>query len=266
MWKKYVARIKFGFIRSLSFRTEMVGWVILSIIPNLILFFIWSSVYGNQISVQGYDLGQLLQYFFLVMVINGVTGSHFEHWRAIEIRNGKIDFFLTRPFSYPLEILFSDIGSKIFYSLLSLPIFFISYYVLSFSFSLATFSIPFLSFIQFFIFLLFAYCVEFCFALLAVFLSFWFEGAEGLEHFKWITITVFSGSMVPLAFMPVWLQNVINALPFKYMYAIPVSIIQQKASLQTHDMIYMSGTLLFLILLLQFVWGHAVKKYASSGG
>jgi ABC-2 type transport system permease protein len=266
MWKKYIARIKFGFIQGLSFRTEIIGWIILSVFPNIVLFFIWSSVYNGNTSVRGYNLADLLQYFFLSMVISGLTGSHFENWRAKEIRDGKIDFFLTRPFVYPFEILFSDLGSRIFYCLISLPIFFISYFALSLTFSLATFTVSLMAFIQFILFMFFAYLVEFCFALFAVFLSFWFEGAEGLEHFKWISITVFSGAMIPLAFMPQWLQGFVNALPFKYMYAFPIALIQHRATMQVSDVMYMLFTLLLSFLLLRVLWSFAIKKYASSGG
>jgi ABC-type uncharacterized transport system permease subunit len=43
-----------------------------------------------------------------------------------------------------------------------------------------------------------AHTIQFLIALWIVLLGFWFEGSSGLEHFKWIVLSLFSGAMIPM--------------------------------------------------------------------
>jgi ABC-2 type transport system permease protein len=238
----------------------------MNIVPNIVLMLVWISVYGNRTSLKGYDISQILQYFLIATIISGFTSTHFEQWQAKTIRQGKIDYLLTRPFSYPTEVFLSDFGGKLVYACLSFPIFLLIFYLLSFVFPIGNLHLSIFNFLQFALLIVFGYLVEFSFALGAVFLTFWFEGADGLEHFKWITITVFSGAMIPITFMPSWLQRFVQLLPFHYMYAFPIDVIQSRANLSLFDLSYMFIFILCVFAVLKFVWHKAMYRYASGGG
>ncbi len=263
--RRYFALIQLWFIKALEYRAELVVWAILTLLNTVILLAIWISVFRGQTSVNGYQVGQIMQYFLLVTVINGVTASHFEGWRSQEVREGKIDHYLTKPISYPLQVLLADIGNRLFYLTLILPITFLVYYVFSLSFNLGTVAFTPLVIAQFIFLLGVGYLIEFSCAMIAVLLSFWFEGAEGLEHFKWITISLFSGFMIPLEFMPGWLRSAVDILPLKYMYAIPIQVIQQRVTLRITDFMYIFFFLAVIFFFQRWLWQKATAKYTSSG-
>src|SRR5690606_9292553 len=58
--------------------------------------------------------------------------------------------------------------------------------------------------------------------------TFWLENSFGLAHFKWIVVVIFSGSMLPPALLPSWLQTIIYALPLKYLYYVPIAVMQNQ--------------------------------------
>jgi len=261
-----LALIKLWFIKALEYRTELLVWIAITLFNTLILISIWLSIFRGSIEIRGLQMTQVIQYFLLATIINSITASHFESWRSREIREGKIDHYLTKPIAYPLQIFFADIGNRLFYMCLIVPLTLLMYLGCMYFFKI---NLPTVSLGSFFLFLFFlgaGYMIEFSLAMIAVLLSFWFEGAEGLEHFKWITITLLSGYMIPLPLMPSWLQHVVNALPLKYMYAVPIGILQSHQSIQLFDVAYLGGFLMFLYLFQKWLWGKAVKKYSSAGG
>ncbi len=234
--------------------------------PLLLLFIVWANIYQGQDQLGGYTLAGLVQYYLLSLIISGVSSTYFEDWRVREIREGKIDYFLIRPLSYLMEILCRDIGGKLFY-LVNASLFFIiltSGLFLSFAFSLTPPG-P-LQILQTLSLIFVAYAIEFLIALIIVISGFWIEGADGLEHFKWIAVATLSGSMIPISLMPSWLQQIVQALPFKYMYAYPIGIWQGTVTLHLSDYVYVGVFLGVLWVAMRLLWTQALKRYASSGG
>lgn len=263
--RRYTALVSLWFIKALEYRAELVIWAVLTLLNTTILLAIWLSVFRGVSSLQGYQVGQVLQYFLLATVINGITASHFESWRSREVREGKIDHYLTKPIPYPLQVLLADIGNRSFYVLLIVPITLLVYLAFSFHYSLDVLTLSPLILFQCVLLLGVGYLIEFSFAMIAVLLSFWFEGAEGLEHFKWISISLLSGFMIPLEFMPLWMRSLVNLLPLKYMYAVPIQVVQQRTSLGISDLLYIGGFLLLLFALQRWLWHRATLKYTSAG-
>jgi ABC-2 type transport system permease protein len=110
------------------------------------------------------------------------------------------------------------------------------------------------------------YFVQFTISSLIVASAFWLQNVDGLMHFRDISLLLFSGMMIPIAFMPPWLQSVTQLLPLKYMYAVPVNILQNKYTLQVNDVVYFICFYLVLFLLLKLVWKKGSAKYSSAGG
>lgn len=263
--RRYFALIQLWFIKALEYRAELITWVGLTLLNTIILLAIWLSVFRGAGTVQGFQVGQILQYFLLVTIINGVTASHFESWRVQEIKEGKIDHYLTKPIPYPLQVLLADIGNRLFYILLIVPVTVLIYLAFSTQYQLGRVDMNMQTILLFLLLLAVGYLIEFSCAMTAVLLSFWFESAEGLEHFKWITISLFSGFMIPIEFMPSWLRTIVEALPLKYMYAVPIQIFQNRYSFTVWDLTYIGLFLGLLFAVQATLWRRAIAKYTSAG-
>lgn len=254
------------FIRSLQFRAEVIVYSVLDIIPFLALFFIWSAIYSQVDSIHAYTLPDIISYFLLVIIIERLTATHFEGWRSEEIRKGKIDFFLTRPFSYISEVFAKDIAAKIISIFFSLPALII-FCVINISIFHIPFALPpLLSLITFSALMVIAYAIQLMIALWIVLLTFWFEGSSGLEHFKWIALTLFSGALIPLEFMPSILKTLTNYLPLKYLFSVPIQVLQSHYLLGWSDVFTIILTLITMIVISKLLWSKAQLAYTSNGG
>ncbi len=266
MLKKYVAIYRYMFIRSLQFRTELLMYVILDVLPFFVLLFMWQAAFSGKTEINGFTLPQITQYYFLVMLIDKVTSSYFEDWRSKEIREGKIDYFLTRPFSYISEILSKDLGARAVNLIISLPAMALAFVLISKILPVAPLTVVPRKAVVFMMFLLVGYFIQFFIALWIVLLTFWFEGSAGLKHFKWILVTLFSGAMIPIEFTPKWLQTIYHLLPLKYIFAIPITYLQGSTTITPALVIELGLSLTAMILFTQFLWHWSVHQYSSAGG
>lgn len=254
------------FIRSLQFRTELVIYVVLDVLPFFILFFVWQAAFSGKNEINSFTLADIIQYYFLVMVVERVTSTYFESWRSREIREGKIDYFLTRPFTYINEIFSKDIGGKLVSLAISLPGLGVAFFAISQILPVAPLTVNWHQIVVFLLFLVVGYSMQFMIALWIVLLTFWFEGSAGLEHFKWISVTLFSGAMIPVPFMPDWLQTLYHILPLKFMSAVPITYLQGSLSLTPSLLAQLVIALASMTFITKLLWNRALYKYSSAGG
>jgi len=71
---------------------------------------------------------------------------------------------------------------------------------------------------------------------------------------------------MPLVFMPDWLQKIVLWLPFKYLYAVPIGIIQNTYRWSTIDVFYLSLVFLVMTMVTNWLWRKAMYQYTSAGG
>lgn len=264
--KKYLAFFRLSLMTDLQFRAETVLWLLMDLIPYVTMIFIWQAIYRGAATIQDYSLVQVMQYYVMVAMIDRLTAVHFESWRAEQIRDGKIDFHLIRPFSYLLEIYISNLASKFFAFCLFLPV--LGMLVFIINFFIPGFSLPdfFANAPQFLVVLFAAHLIQFIFGLWIVLLTFWLEGSNGLEHFKWVTVALFSGSIMPVIFLPELMRQVVELLPFKYLFVVPIMLLQGQYRLVPFDYLYMTGVILGMLALTAFIWKKARLQYSSVGG
>lgn len=267
MLQKHWAFFRQGLLVALQFRAETLLWIVLDFIPFIALAFVWQAIFAQDSTIRGYTLAMVLQHYLLVTIIQRATECHFEQWRAQEIRDGKIDFFLIRPYAYVQQILTAELSSKLLSLLWFLPA------LAAFSWFLTTLvanpnTLAFTSsqLVPFLLVVLGAWALQFCLSLIIVFLTFWFEGSSGLEHFKWASVAVLGGGIMPYDLMPTWLQDIIMHLPFQYLYAVPIRVMQGTYQMQPIDWANLGIAIAALAGITNMLWLMGRKKYASAGG
>lgn len=264
--RKYLLLIQKSIQKRIEYRSEVFVWMLLDIIPMMLLLLIWSGIYAGRDTLQGYTLPQLLQYYLIGIMIEGCTASHFENVRVAEIRLGKIDYFLARPFPYLAQIFLDHLASKIFYLSLAIPVYTLLILLINQIIALPALSFSAINLVAYIVILATAFLIQFLLALITVLLGFWFEGADGLENFKSIFISLLSGLIIPVSMMPANFQRIIQFFPLKYLYSVPISLIQNTYQLQLHDLVNISLSLVALSLMAVKLWQSGKRRYASAGG
>lgn len=265
MWRKYSAIISFVIQTTVQYRAEILIWLILDMLPFFILFFVWQALYGGMDSLRNVTFQEVIQYYVLVLAIDRLTAIHFEGWRSDEIRHGKIDYFLTRPFSYLKSIFTHDVGGRIYSLTLFIPLFTLFVIAIKAIFGLAPLELSFTELVVALFFVAISFCIQFLMGVWIVLMTFWFEMARGFEHFKTAVITLFSGYLLPMAFLPEWLEKITSFLPFKFLYWVPISALQGK-TITPNDALYGIATVSVMLCITHVLWQRALYQYSSVGG
>jgi ABC-2 type transport system permease protein len=87
-------------------------------------------------------------------------------------------------------------------------------------------------------------------------------------HAKWVLENVAGGYVIPISIYPLWAQNILNFLPFKYLYYVPANIFLGKLSVEDslQELVKSFLWVTLLLLLSHGFWKKGVKKYSSAGG
>ena len=78
---------------------------------------------------------------------------------------------------------------------------------------------------------------------------------------------VMSGSLLPLAFFPIWFQNVSQYLPFQFLVYVPIKIaLGQVVGVEVVKLLLIqAGWLIALYVAMLFLWKAAIKKFTGVG-
>lgn len=232
--------------------------------PLIATLMLWLNAYGEKTQIAGYSKTGLLTYYIIGYLVQEITGSYYEEGVLNQIREGSISNQLTKPYSFKIALMVKEIGWRAL-ALIStvLPLII----VVNLVFPDIFFEFKLINLFSVLPFLLFAYLLENVYSLLVVAMGFIFEEAHSLTHLKWMIGWLLSGSMMPFEFLPSWLAQIAQTLPFKFRYYLPVQVLQGKLSPSTALLSFAGEVAWFVILLfgLQLLWKKNIKQFTAVG-
>ena len=242
--KVYKQIIKTGIIRSFTYKFEVYSNILMQTIIMIASAYFWKALFKNADSVQGVTVNTMLIYTVVSSMISIVLSSDVE-WRIMRsVEKGTIAIDMMRPINVFSIFFAEDIAkliSLIFQNLL--PVFIIGSLIIG-----IPKPVSFINFVMFLVSLVMAFFIYWFIAVMFGMISFWAFEMSAIFQVKKHLIRLLSGSIIPIWFFPNWLQNVLNALPFAYLYQLPLDIYIGKAT----NADIAKG------LLTQFVWLVAV--------
>ena len=244
--KKYMAFSKAGILSGFAYKFSAFGWLLGDIISLLILYFLWSAIYQNASSdvINGMTFKQMVSYLIYARVATSLVFASASFWIIGEdIYEGNIAISLIRPINYRYRLLAEGFGNF----LSSLILMFIP--LMTASIILLTFTIGapipgVLDFVFFFISAILSFMIADSLNFLIGEVALFTNALFGLMIIKNITMSFFSGSLLPSSFFPVWLQNILNFLPFQSMVEKPIMILMGS----------LNGTELLKAFVIQLIW------------
>ena len=117
----------------------------------------------------------------------------------------------------------------------------------------------------------FALIVNFNIEMLVATLCLYTESTWGINIVKETIVLLLSGASIPLAFFPEKLRVVVQYLPFRAVYDIPLTILLQKNGSDTFEgLLPMFALQVIWIVILTaagtLFWNYSVKKITVNGG
>ncbi|WP_053361552.1 ABC-2 family transporter protein [Bacillus sp. FJAT-27251] len=234
-----------------------------SILRLLIIYYFWQAVYSNRSAIQDIDLGTMITYIVVAMLLQGFVGGVGQDL-AENIKNGNVAIELMRPYDLIYKMFAVDLGSKLMHLIRgTIPMMLIAFFFMD-----ITFPGSLEAWLLFIISAGLGLWIETFFDFLVGVLAFWTVNIWGVRVLKESLVTFFSGALVPISLFPDWLRVITEFLPFQAMVYLPVSIYSGMIS-GTEAYLAVGLQLFWLIsfyVLVRVIWAQAVKQITIFGG
>lgn len=266
MFKKYLPFFRASLINVFIYRGTIILWVFVDFFRFVMMLFLWVSVYKNNASLNGFTLQEIFIYFSLVGITSTFAYTDVQFTMSYEIRLGTLSYYLVKPIKYKTRLFFENLGSSIGGAIIVLPINLLSMIavMLAFDIKYSFSAIQLLSALAYLpLIFLFAFEYSFLFGNLMVYT----ENNFGLSILMNVLMKALSGSLIPLAFYPKYLLNLINFLPFRYL-SHPALIMLNKVNKPEiiTGMLTFIGWIVFFKLINYIIYKRSLKRMVIFGG
>lgn len=222
--------------------------------------------YNDTAIIKGYGFEQMVWYYTAYYVVlsfvwNGITSDISE-----SILSGDLAIALLKPISFFQYFLGSAVASRavamlvdflpgmIIYSLILFPSF-----------------ITLKSFLSFIVIAILAFFLNYVFAFLLGMSAMIIKNNSSILAMKEVFIAIVGGGLIPLEFMPGWLNNIFDFLPFKYIIYWPIQFFLNRIEGNTFNALLKIGLIqliwiAFFYIAIRVLWKSLVKRFCAAGG
>lgn len=230
------------------------------------VYFLWSGIFVDKITIFDYSRAEMLTYVFLVLIVQSIvfTNPSSDHIGA-EISNGNLSNFLLRPVSYIKYWFVRDMSGKILNLIFSIFEVGILWYLL-----MPAIKLPenILTYVLFIAACSMAVILYYLISISTRFVAFWMpENTWAMAFLSIVLSDILSGSVFPLNILPTWVQMGLQFTPFPYLVYFPISIFVEKITgLFAIQILLQSLLWVFLMhLFTQYIWNKGLKQYSAQG-
>ncbi len=217
----YLELAKKSFQRQVAYRTATLAGLITNMFFGVLRASILIAVYNAQTSsVPNYSVRDAITYTGMTQAFIGAVALWGWYDMIKSIKSGEVASDLSRPYDYYNFWLAQDLGRSLF-QLLTRGVLGMLVFIVFFGASVPS-SLG--QWVLLAISTLLALLLSFSWRFLASAIGFWTTDAVGWMRIASLGILLPTGFMIPLAFMPVWLQTLCYLTPFPGMINTPVDI------------------------------------------
>lgn len=249
----------------LSHKSRSIIWFLIALVGPFVFIVYWRGAFSTQQEIAGWTVSMITSYYIILSFVNITLMSHSEEdVGRQDIRDGNLTTCLLKPFSYYWMKFYEEIPYRIFQGACSLSMVLLLYIL--FGKDLSIFITP-LSFIFIVIIFMLGFIISQTLKVIVGLFALWFIDIGGFFQIVEALIFILSGAVMPLAFMPEWLEILALYTPFPYIIYFPVVAIVEP--LIIWDLIkIIAGQSLWIFILgftYKIVWRSGIKKFTGVG-
>lgn len=260
---RYFAYSMKSFISHSAYRFDQFMNIFNTCLQIFIFWCIYKALYGGAEEIGGITLAMVTTNFILSLGLSSAFSIN-EYYLPSRIQNGSIGNELLKPINFKGIMLAEDFGNICFQLLFQFtPALLIAIVTIGI---LKPVSIT--ALIYFVISAVLGFFVLWCVSFVVQTTSFWLMNVWSITTIKNVFVKVLSGSMLPLWFMPDWMQGVIDFTPFASIYFTPVQIYLGQIRGMDILVSYTKQGLWILVLYCigEFLWNKGIRKLVVQGG
>lgn len=253
--------------RMISYRSDFwVNFIGQTLISMLIAYSLWYSIFEyNKVSeLNGYTLPHIIFYYLMAPLIFRIAQGDTIGGISTEIYEGGLNKYLLYPINFLSYKITTYFANAFFYFLQLILILFLFQQFFDTS-HIYQFSL--IRFFQFFLVVILCTTCYFFLNSLSELTAFWADYIWSLGVMIRFGVAFLGGSMIPLAFYPVWAQNALAFTPFPYLIHFPIQVIlnQVEPLAYMQNIIILSFWILFFFLCSQYLWRKGQLQYSGIG-
>lgn len=220
-WQKYSAITQINLQNQLAYVWDALGRSLFVVVILFIMVQLWTVVYGGRAAapIAGLSFQATIWYFLLAEMIELGKFRHDMHISQ-EVKDGSIAYTLIRPYNYLAYHFFNGLGDTVvkmgLIFLLGAPI--VIWYGGLLPVSLLAATAVGLT-------VALALLLDFCMASMIGLLAFVTEDTFSFRLIYQKMIFILGGLLIPLDFLPDWLQRIASWLPFSYVTYAPARLL-----------------------------------------
>ncbi|WP_375650466.1 MULTISPECIES: ABC-2 family transporter protein [unclassified Bartonella] len=256
---------KNGLLTVLSDRAMFFTDIIIGTLsPFVIQLLLWNALFsdtGN--TINGFSFYDMMYYYAFALVLGRLNNGYnvikfFSH----HVKEGQLEVYLTKPFSYMTQMLFTFLGESVLYSIPLLALFIVKL-VLSYENILGLV----IAFLFFFLVVILSQLLCFLISFGIALLSFWVIEYNILLSFSILSSALLGGVLLPPSFWPVWLIPLMQFNPYRFMISAPAEFFATQNLALFQQFIFGSFTYILCFLFLIYIaWNKGMKAYNGAGG
>jgi ABC-2 type transport system permease protein len=264
LWGIYHEQVKIEVALKMQYRIATLLNMLQMAVEPIIYMVVWRTVAAaNQGVIGGFDNSSLAAYYIIFTFMRqfvAATGLWLFEWR---IREGYMSVLLLRPM-HPIHVdIAENISYKLFSSLALVPVLI----VMAVAFE-AQFTAPWWMWLLFVPAACLGAAVRFIAQYALAMAGFWTTKLDAIWQSYTVLQTFVGGTLAPLALLPLPLQVVAAALPFRWILAFPIELAMGRLSTQEiiGGFIAQVLWLVGLTMVMLMAWRVALKHYGAVGG
>ena len=266
--KRHLALTRAGIMESLQYRLGTAVTLFANLIYLVLVYFLWKAIYASAGTdvVNGMTFTDTMIYLILATALFNFLEMFVVWDMSRSIQSGKIILDLLKPMRFREYTFWSYSGSHVvLFALTFIPTFIVVLIVTNGAIPMG------LNLLWFAVATVLALIVNFSMEMIVATICLYTESTWGINIVKETIVLLLSGASIPLAFFPEGLRQVVDYLPFRAVYDIPLTILLEKNDTNTIEgLLPMFGLQLAWAVILTLAgtlfWNHSVKKITVNGG
>lgn len=259
----YLARMKMAILQQIQYRANNYFYMVGTILEPTIYLVVWSTIANSQGgSVSGYTTGELAAYYVVWTLVRQMNLILTPYEWEYRIKDGQLASELLRPLHPVHDDVANFAGWKFVQILLWLPLGAIMALIFK-----PVLHPNALQVVVFFFAIWGAYLVRTVTYTLLGMITFWTTRVSAIFELTFAFELILGGRLVPMAFMPDWIQRIAFYLPFQWTFFFPINALV--GGMPANDLFIGLGMQLIWILLgvaiINIVWHFAIRRFSSVG-
>lgn len=264
--RSYFGLFKMTFKGELQYRAKALSGIVTQIFWGLLYIYLYTAFMGGKV-INGFSISQMISYVWIGQAFFVLRFSDLPKKCAKEIENGDVCYKFVRPVDLYNQWFAEHFGYKLSATIVRCIPLLVCAFLMPKSIRL---SLPasFAGFMVFLLALLVGALMTSMISMISIFFTFKTLSAKGILTMMNAICGLLGGMYVPLVFMPQSIQNVLNYLPFRFIFDLPArTYIGNIAPLEALKLIWIAVAWLVVLMLLgKFLIKLASKKTVIQGG